>query len=423
MGRWIQYVSVGLVTSFYFFPIGFSFLPGAVNTKMVLAVLGLALFGLKCIQEREVKVDRGLCVALVLATLFSLISYLSTDINQTQDYAYATYFVSLSVWLGAAFAVGAAVRAVHGEFTFRLLTFYLAAVCVVQCVVAVGMDTLPTFQLFIDQNVQQGQEFFKEVDRLYGIGAALDPAGVRFSLVLVMIVALLCADPATRKSKRDILFLLVSFFVIAIIGNVISRTTILGLACASVYFILASGLFRKIVYYDSVRLGLWFGAMLLVAVAITSYLYQTNEEFYGHMRFAFEGFFNWVEHGTWRTDSTDKLNQVMWIWPEDLRTWIIGSGLFDGFIYHTDIGYCRFILYCGLTGFSLFAFFFVYLAYLFSTLNPQYWLLFICLLALTFLIWIKVATDIFQLYALFFCLDQFTKEPISEHDYEISVQH
>ena len=45
------------------------------------------------------------------------------------------------------------------------------------------------------------------------------------------------------------------------------------------------------------------------------------------MRFAFEGFFNWVEKGEWSTSSTEKLNREMWIWPNDQRTWLIGSGL------------------------------------------------------------------------------------------------
>lgn len=55
----------------------------------------------------------------------------------------------------------------------------------------------------------------------------------------------------------------------------------------------------------------------------------------------------------------------MWIWPENLKGWLIGTGLFANFVYSTDIGYCRFILYCGLIGFGTFiAFLCIMLGYL-----------------------------------------------------------
>ncbi len=133
-----------------------------------------------------------------------------------------------------------------------------------------------------------------------------------------------------------------------------------------------------------------------------------------------KAFFNWVEKGEWSTGSTDKLNREMWIWPEDQKTWLIGSGLFGLFVYNTDVGYCRFILYCGLIGFSVFAFLFVYLGLFFSYKVPKYRLLFLIFIALTFVIWLKVATDIFFIYALFFCLDQFVTIP---EDKEISYEN
>lgn len=409
MGRILIYFLIGTIVSFFLFPISFTFLPPNISTKIILAVIGIGLLGIRLIQQQDFNLSKGLLGALGIASLFSLVCFIATDINRTQDYAYATYTVSMLVWVFSAYTVAAAIRSFHGVATFRNATLYLASVCLAQCILALLIDNIPSFQLFVDTYVLQGQGFLTEINRLYGIGASLDPAGVRFSVVLVLIAGLLANDVQTRQSGWTIFFLLICFFTIGIIGNIISRTTIIGLGAGAIYFIVASGLFRALVRYDSIKLGLWFGGTLILAVGIAVLLYHSNESFYGHMRFAFEGFFNWVEHGEWRTDSTDKLNAVMWIWPEDTKTWIIGSGLFDGFVYGTDIGYCRFILYSGVIGFSVFAVFFIYLGLSFATENPQYWLLFIVLIALTFIIWIKVATDIFQFYALFYCLDYFTK--------------
>ena len=96
----------------------------------------------------------------------------------------------------------------------------------------------------------------------------------------------------------------------------------------------------------------------------------------------------------------------MWVWPKDTRSWIIGTGLFDDWVYGTDIGYCRFTLYCGLVGMVLFSIFFIYNGIAINFSLKHVGLLSLFLIALTFIIWLKVSTDIFFIYALLFCLDK-----------------
>ncbi|WP_207795734.1 hypothetical protein [Sphingobacterium haloxyli] len=402
------------MVSFYLFPVGFTFLPSSINTKMLLALLGGAIFGYNTIQRRNFSVSRGILGAIGFAVFFSLICFVATDINHTSDYAYVGYVGSFFTWLASAYAICVLIKVMHGETSFRLLVLYLAGVCFTQCVLALLIDNIESFKILVDSYVNQGQEFYNEVDRLYGIGAALDSAGIRFAVVLLLIVALICHEQSVRKSTGSIVLLLLAFFTIAIVGNAISRTTIIGVVSAMLYFIFFSGLFRLNIRFSALRLGIWFGITLFVAVGLSTFLYYTNDEFHNHMRFAFEGFFNLVEKGEWSTGSTDKLNREMWIWPQDTKTWIIGSGLFDSFIYGTDIGYCRFILYCGLIGFSVFAAFFVYNGLFFMHRWPKYAMVFLVFIVMTFVFWIKVATDIFFIYALFYCLDEFINEKAPE---------
>lgn len=422
MLRYIPYLIVGTIVSFYLFPISFTFLPFSINTKMMLAAVGGILICYKSIMNEKIAIPQKLLVPTFIAIIFSLICFISTDVNYTTDYSYAGYIVSYIVWLSGAYTVCFVIRQVHGQVDFQLLTYYLAGVCFSQCILAMMIDDIPAFRNLVNSIVNQGQEFYEEVNRLYGIGAALDNAGVRFALVLVMIAGVLGNDEYTRKNSSAIILLLVAFFTIAIIGNAISRTTITGLVFSIFYFVVSSGLFRVSIKYNSVKLGVLFSLLMLVTIAVSIYLYNSNGAFYGYMRFAFEGFFNWVEKGEWSTGSTDKLNREMWIWPEDQKTWLIGSGLFGFFVYNTDVGYCRFILYCGLIGFSVFAFLFVYLGLFFSYKVSKYRLLFLIFIALTFVIWLKVATDIFFIYALFFCLEQFVTIPEGkEISYENSI--
>lgn len=425
MIRLILYISIGIAVSFYLFPISFTFLP-SLNTKMILAVLGVMFAGMNWLMEREIKISKGFLVSVVLALLFSFICFYSTDINKTTDYAYASYITSFAVWYFGAYAVCTLIKMVHGKVDFTIFTFYVSAICVFQCTAALLIDNVPSFKSLVDSYVSQGQEFFEEVDRLYGIGAALDPAGVRFSIVLLMITATLNNDESVRNNGWTISLLLISFFFIAIIGNAISRTTVIGLGASIAYFIFGSSVFKRAIEKHSTKLSVLFGVFLVVAIGISIYLYQTNAEFYDQMRFAFEGFFNYVEKGEWRTDSTDKLNREMWVWPQDQQTWIIGSGLFDNYVYSTDIGYCRFILYCGILGFSVFALLFVVNALVFMRRHTQYWMFFLILMAFTFVIWFKVATDIFFIYAVFYCIDSLRVTESSEEKeevYEDSVLH
>ncbi len=419
MIRLLQYIFVGIIVSFYFFTINFSFLPLSLNTKVILALFGVILLGYNGIVTRKILITRELLGAIFLAAIFSIICAISVDINHTTDYAYASYIVSFAVWLFAAYTVCLLIKAVHGRVDFYLVGNYLIAVCVIQCVLALFIDHNESFKILVDKFVIQGQDFYDEVDRLYGIGAALDNAGVRFSVVLLILAAIVSKNQSIRDSRLKLSVYIISFFIILLIGNMISRTTSVGGALALAYLVISTGVFTFIIKRKFIKLHLTFLAILVIAIGISTYLYNTDLDFREDIRFAFEGFFNWVELGEWKTGSTDKLNREMWVWPTDTKTWIIGSGLFDNFVYSTDIGYCRFILYCGIIGFASFAIFFIYNAMVFAKKNKKYWDLFFFLLALTFIVWVKVSTDIFLIYALFYCVDALNFGLISEEKEEI----
>lgn len=413
MIRLVQQFFVVVLTSLYYFPIGLSILPGSLNTKNTLALLGLIFLLYDCLQHKSLTISVKILGAVGFSIFFSLICLYSADVNHTTDYAYATYFVSFAVWIFGAYSVCKVMRQIHGVVNFRILTLYLTAVCFGQCVLAILIDRVPSVQILVDSYIIQGQEFLEEVDRLYGVGASLDTAGVRFSLVLLMLATLITQDDRIRLHTSKIVVLLIAFFTIFIIGNMISRTTIVGFLIAFAYIVLSTGILQFVIQQKFFKFYLTFSLVLLLGISLCVFFYQTDENFYHNMRFAFEGFFNWIEKGEWRTDSTDKLNDTMWIWPRDTKTWLIGSGLFNNFVYSTDIGYCRFILYCGLIGFSVFALFFVYNGYVFAQQNKRYALMFFFFILLSFIIWVKVATDIFVIYALFYCLDGFDSKPLT----------
>ncbi len=401
MRKVILYVLMGIVVSAAFFSISFTFLPKAINSKIIFAGLGVLLFLYDTIKQGEFTLPKEIWGAMIIVSMFCVVGFIAADVNYTADYSYATYFISFFTWLFASYAVCWLIRTLHGKATLNLLVNYLAIVCVVQCLLALGIDKYPALKLFVDRYVDQGQEFFTDVNRLYGVGVALDSAGVRFSMVLIMIPAVIFSTEGDGKIRGYAFLMLLAFFIISVIGNIISRTTILGVIIGLVFLIvkMLTGAEQRSLVFK------YFILLLLFFSAVSVFLYKTDKVYEEYFRFAFEGFFNFFERGEWRTGSTDKLNRTMWIWPETTQEWLIGTGLYDNWVYGTDIGYCRLILYNGLIGFSVLVLFFLYQAYVFSCFFSEYVLLFVAFIVLAFLIWIKVSTDIFQIFAFFYFLD------------------
>lgn len=416
---WILRISgialVIVLTSFYFFPFEFTFLPG-INTKMAMAGFGLVLLTFQLARQRESLISQDIFQLSLWAGLASLIGWISITYNNTPDTAYATYIVSMWVWLSAAYVVTSCMRRLHGQLSVSLITRYLVAVCVAQCILALLIDAYPAFKQVINLYIQQGQDFLNKstVRRLYGIGASLDVAGSRFAAVLTLITFSITMIEKT-KFRKWIPFYLIAFFVIGVIGNMIARTTTVGVILSLGYWLYASKVYRFQIVHNHKHMWIWGLSLFMVTIGITSYLYYTNSEVEEKLRFAFEGFFSLVEKGKWETGSTGRLKE-MYVFPETWKTWVIGDGYFsnpkdvdpyytgeiiDTFYGGTDVGYLRFIYYFGLGGlFSMCMVLYKAGSFCMQKL-PSYTGAFILLLLVNFIVWLKVSTDIFLVFALF----------------------
>lgn len=99
MMRLFAMLLVSMIVSGYYFPFAFTFLP-EVNTKMILAVIGIALVFYQGCRKHQITVSKELTGAIVLACLFSFICLFSIDYNRRDDYAYVNYYATFFTWLG-----------------------------------------------------------------------------------------------------------------------------------------------------------------------------------------------------------------------------------------------------------------------------------------------------------------------------------
>lgn len=420
----LQIIITLIVTSFFFFPFYFTFLP-TVNTKMMMAAAGFLVFLVDLSKNRTANINRDFFVLSLLAALVSFVSFLSMTINETPDDSYMTYLVSMWVWLGAAYFMVSTVKWTHEKVSIELLCFYLIAVGGIQCILALAIDQNYSVKAFID-SILYGYGFMgKNENRLYGLGCALDVAGGRFSALLIMIAYLLPRMVKRKNRNIYILFLLTAFCLISLVGNIIGRTTTIGLA-VSIAYLFYIFIFQKISDKNEKSILLrWITVYFSVAVVISVFLYNVNPQWREHLRFGFEGFFSLFENGRWEVHSNDMLKSH-YVFPDNMRAWIIGDGriastdidpyytgkAWSGFYMGSDVGYVRFIFYFGLTGLIAFSLFMIKAGLICFKRFRDYRYMFLMFVALNFIIWLKVSTDIFLVFAPFLCLINADKEEL-----------
>ena len=407
MKRLLQVIFLAIIVDFYVFPISFTFIPPSINSKMIVAAFGLLAFAYNCIREKSVYFSPRTIVAAILAVVFSLWCYFSIIANGTDDITYVIYWRSFVTWMGGAYGVYVLLRSVEKKADLAILSKYLLIVGVAQCFFAIMIDNIPAFQRLVDQIFVQGADFMRKNNRLYGIGCALDSGGIRLAVILVLTGYQMVHNDEIRNKVTLLAKYLTGFIIVTVIGSMIARTTTVGALMAIAYIVFTNAAVKRGGFISSQQA--WFFALLIILVfvfiAAGTSLYNSSPTVREYLRFGFEGFFNLAETGEFRTSSTDILMEKMWMWPTDPRGWAIGYGRYGVMNWGTDIGYCNFTLYCGLIGLAIF---FSYIIYSFLSLNNKFkdfYLLSMLLIALQAIIWAKVATDIFFVAALMFCID------------------
>lgn len=415
--KYIGVLLTSTAASMFLFPFEFRALPG-MNTKRIMAAMALVILLWRLIQQHELKMNKDFLYLSILAGLVSFFGIVSVTYNSTEDYTYATYISSCWVWWGAAFTVCSFISWVHGRLDLRLIINYLAIVCVFQSIIALVMDSNPDVKSAINSVVlQEDKVYLGNVRRLYGIGATLDVAGSRFSAVLVMLMYLL-ATPRFEKRWYEYLLYLSAFIIIIVGGNMIARTTMVGVIIAFLYVAFTTFKKESPQKHRSFALWYWFAGILFISVPLITYAYNNDPQMKKHIRFGFEGFFNWVEKGDFNYTSNNRLKE-MYVWPDNLKTWVVGDGYFEnpldtdvhytgktteGYYMSTDVGYSRFIFYFGVLGLLMFSFYFIEVGRTCMRRFPEWKMLFLMLLLVHFTVWAKVSTDIFLCFAPFLCL-------------------
>lgn len=411
--RTIIAAAIGVIlASGFYFPIGVPFIGG--NSKMDMAAAALAIIMYQGATSHKDIFSRDIIMVVISALTVSLTCFLSIVWNGTSDTTYATYAVSMIVWLAGAYAFVSYLKFAGFKINVGTIALFMLALGFTQCVLALLISRYPAVEDFfirIHLLTEGDVAYAHRMDRLFGIGCAYDPAGIRLGGILIL-AGVYFNDFVNKHKERPVLIFayLAAFFLITVVGSMISRTTSIGALMALAYYGLRA-CFGK----DESRVSMKYLAWgLAIGIAVISFLYVKDDRFKKDFRFGFEGFVSMVEKGSWEVESNDMLMD-MYVFPDNMHTWLIGDGYIDstdldkyyigkrykGYYMGTDVGYLRFIYYGGLIFLAAFVAFFCLTAKVCGNFFPRYRGFFFLLLAFQLAVWLKVATDIFCLFAIF----------------------
>ena len=183
----LKYIAIfiGVVlTDFFIFPVALTVSAGA-NSKMLMAALGLVSLFVNMSKQKADFINRSFLTLSLWAAAVSLAGYIAVVVNATNDYTYATYIVSMWVWIMAAYFLMLCLKEIHNGLTVHIIFNYVVAVCTFQCVFALLYEYNPSFREFIN-SVHIGLNLVYETKgRMQGLSASLDPAVIRFAASLV----------------------------------------------------------------------------------------------------------------------------------------------------------------------------------------------------------------------------------------------
>lgn len=350
------------------------------------------------------KLSRNLLPPLLFALMVSIISIITSIINQVYEPFYVNCFFSLITLMLSSWGLLRLMRFVYGRADIEILSMNIILAVYLQFILSLIMFFAASpIQELISQLDMKDETTMEAIEsstnRLHGVGANF------FSLGVINCCAILLATAVLKhtKDKRLKKFYFISILIFLIVGMLMARTTLLSVPFIIFYY----------VYNNKrafVNLSLSF-VKLTVVLCLLLFMFQKSiisflDENEMILRFGFEHFYNYFEGNGFSSDSTSELAELL-VLPNNLTTWIIGDAriidpnFLQYYYMNTDIGYCRALFYFGIVGLVPLLLLYFSLSKSTAKCCREYSFFFILLFLLFLLLFYKGICNILYWYCLF----------------------
>lgn len=362
--RLLARIFLQLSVFLYIYSVPLRGMPFGMGSRMLFAMLGFTLLFVNYIwlPARHVKIKKNFLLIWLALIVFISWSSLSIFVNQTRDLSIIKYTNSWVLIMIAGYFIVWLIYKIHKHVNFKLIANYMIMAVFIQACISLLMFIIPPFQQLMSQLQQLDFATEKKLGdsqgiRLLGFGSTFFTSGIVNGYCLILIAATIKYFKPTYKKLLLYIFL---FVFITLIGIMMARTTLIGLVMALVILFFPLTLARKSLSRISLKLVGIFGQVIICLALIYLFLpVQTKETINNAGEFGFELFINYVRGEGLTSASTDEL-KTMYVFPSDVKTYLIGDGRFvdpiDPLLYYkeTDIGFLRLLYYFGIIGIILF---------------------------------------------------------------------
>lgn len=353
-----------IILFFYLYAFSLAVLP-ILSTRIILGLIGFIyiVFNLyQNLSQGKLLINRRvLYVSLALILIFS-VSFFSIIYNKTNDYEFIKF--SLSMFIG--FLSATSIYKIAGYLGIRkdeytLITCLIIAI-LLQCSISLAMYFSPYISDTINSVIHMSelsiikQEALQGL-RIIGFSRSYFSAGIYCGMGLLLIAYLIRYYTQDRK---QILLLVISYIFIFIVGMMMARTTLIGMAF-SILLLIAPTSIRNLIHPSKRKLKfltLLIAIPMMIVHIFLLFFPSFLQKIDPLIQFAFELFFNLIQENSLETRSTNSMLN-MYKFPDNLKTWLIGDAMWslDGgteYYMHTDIGYSRLLFYFGVLGLVIF---------------------------------------------------------------------
>lgn len=358
--------------------------------------LGLGVFSLYLLKG---KLELKFGYYFLFFLLLSFWSFFSFSFNVNVDLFYLKEVIVIGlIYFFSAFGIKYIFQILGQEYNVKNVLFFCIVAWILNIFIStianinIGVFNVITSIINLDGLSQDSLSNFQEA-RFVGMGATFFGFGIVNSFFLILLSYYI-----VNFVDRSKYFLWVFvYLLIAGVGLLFSRTTILGIGLSLVLMILN---LKKTSIIPIISLYLFVAFLMLMTF---------KDSLSDKLMFAFEMFLNFEDSQA--AQSTGVLQDMWTVIPTSIETWLIGDskykylddfGKFAGYYMRTDVGYIRIIFANGLIGLGLL------LSYFFWILKESFesivlvLLLFLCFLMLN----VKGVAMPYAFLFLFFIIDK-----------------
>ncbi|GAA6433756.1 hypothetical protein K140096H11_22500 [Bacteroides intestinalis] len=338
-----------LVLFFYFYPVEFTFLP--ILPGRIIQIIGFAFFLYDLFRQKSI--SKFLLQFYRYGILIFIIGIITTVlINGTNEFAPALRGVYMFLYSFAGYLIMKLMLKTTKHFTYYTLIEWMIFITIVQAIISFAFFFSPNLlAAYNDITVLDDIEKFNIENiigfRLMGVGnVQYATAAVQYGVILWGLILLKKQKPNSFYSSPIIYNFVICLFCAA--GILSGRTFFLILIVTFGYIFYLNGKDNIAISIKSV-LSIC-GLLIILFAIVVGYLLVDRPE---AIEWIFELFINLEKHGSLDSGSTTHL-QTMYIFPDNIQTWLIGDGRIAGdergFYKNTDVGYIRSLFYWGIIG-------------------------------------------------------------------------